>query len=239
METPFSLRMTADILPQIDIPTGPFNPAVAWEHQYAMWIVVTGPSGKSHQAGTLTLTRTCGPAPRLDVDQTTHLTGQRSLRTWGSTNISGNRLSTPLSWRLESQLFLQANALPETHVEISGQWRAGTVSLHSSSNKRVLKTNRQMSACWTLFDAVQRLGTLAAPVRFDLLEEMELLRPGHLLTTAEPAEARINGQTVPLRRYEQTGAGILPTTYWLDAYDRLIMVYAGVRAFILTAGGNR
>ena len=44
---------------------------------------------------------------------------------------------------------------------------------------------------------------------------------------------RFGGVTQTLTGYEHLGEGILPTHYWVDEQGRMIVSFAGLRAFIL------
>lgn len=87
---------------------------------------------------------------------------------------------------------------------------------------------------WTLFDAATRWPfEKKPPLKFDLLEELSILRPGHRLSYrgAEPFE--IGGQKIRLHRFQQLGHGLLPYDYWLDDGHRLLFVTTFARAYIL------
>jgi hypothetical protein len=81
---------------------------------------------------------------------------------------------------------------------------------------------------------VQHLrGKDTAPLRFALLEDLDLLKPNHRLSFAETATVKAaGGSELKLTGYEQIGEGVLPFHYWLDEQRRLLFVLSGPRAYI-------
>ncbi len=89
---------------------------------------------------------------------------------------------------------------------------------------------------WSVFDVVQRLpGREAQTLKFALLEEMDLLKPGQRRAFREEKQVELGGRRVRLRGYHQIGRGVLPWLYWVDESGRLLLAYSGVRAFLYDA----
>ena len=86
---------------------------------------------------------------------------------------------------------------------------------------------------WSLFDAVQRLpGKATRPLRFTMLEEMDLVKPDQRLEFREETDLEVGDTTLHLRGYQQIGWGVLPWQYWVDDQGRLLFAFSGVRACI-------
>lgn len=226
---PYSLVALTDCLPGIHVPTEPFDPNGEWDLRYAMWNPSRGKSFKSEPSGSLRIRRRLTPDGhiRLQVTQVIKMqTTNGSGITKAGVTCKADDLATPIRWKVDSEILdLKGKQVPLTAVSISGEEDA--------------KTSRKLTSNWSLFDAVQRLPFDSRELRFDMLEEMELLRPDQILWPGETAEVKIGGRKIRLYSFEHIGRGILPFTYWLNDNHRLIIAVGGRRAFLLDskAGG--
>lgn len=226
MPPPYSLELLRDCLPDIRVPAEPFDPEGEWEHKYAIWNPARSRSTKSALAGSLRIRKrlTDHGDIRLQVTQVIRMQGANGTgNATADITCDPNDLATPTRWKVDSEVLdAKGTQVPLTAISTSG-------------SLPTLLT-RKMSCSWSLFDAVQRLPFDAKELRFDMLEEMELLRPDQILRPGEAAQVRIGGRMMKLRSFEQIGTGILPFTYWLDENHRLIVAVSQRRAYLLDAG---
>ncbi len=236
---PYSLMPLSDALTAIGPPVGEFDPAGEWEHDYAIWNPArAAKNAKSARAGSLRIRKRLTPEGniRLQVTQTVEMQSTNgSGKTKATVTSAKDELCTPIRWKIESEIIgPEGKQVPYTKAGISGEADKGNVVLHAEKEMRI-KTSERLCSNWSLFEAVQRLPFGAAEMRFDMLEELELLKPEHRLFAGSEAEVEIGGRKVKLHSFEQLGRGILPMTYWLDDEHRLLIAVNQRRAYILDA----
>lgn len=239
---PYSLDLLSDCLPGIYVPTEPFDPNSEWECNYAMWNPARSKSTKSELLGSLRVRRrlTADGEIRLQVTQIIKMAGLNgSGITKASVTCMADDLSTPIRWQIDSEVVdPKGKQVALTATSISGEASKGSIILHGEKDARI-KASEKLSSNWSLLDAVQRLPFDSKELRFDMLEELELLKPEQRLFPGPSAEVELGGRMMKLHSFEQVGRGILPVTYWLDDEHRLIIAVGGRRAFLLDskAGG--
>ena len=232
---PFSLDIISDYLVGFNPPEGPFDPSGEWDHRYAMWLALRGAFGKSSKRGALRVRRAVDASGgvALSVSQTTSLLDEgKTGHTTASVTCTADKLATPKKWEIESRI-LDAKGKPVDHsiTRVTGEVAGGGIVLRVVADRR-LKTSKAFTGSWSLFDAVQRLPFDTDPIRFDMLEDLELMKPRQVLAPGPSVEVTLGGRNVRLHSFEQTGDGILPYSYWLDDQHRLLLAVGGVRTFV-------
>ncbi|MFQ6130725.1 MAG: hypothetical protein ACE5R4_01695 [Armatimonadota bacterium] len=212
---------------------GSFDPGGEWTHTYRIWLV--GSRGR-REMGSLRLERTAGgDAVVLDVAQSVKQATGSVHETNARIQCRPNQLCSPLSWRIESVL-LDADGRPleTTRVEQTAAVHDGAIEIVHGDTSSVRKVPRAFTSNWSLFEAVQRLpGAKTRPLRFALLEDLDLLKKGQRLSFQETATFELGGKALRLDGYHQTGRGVLPYHYWVDEHRRLLVAISGIRAYIL------
>lgn len=240
---PYSLDLLSDCLPGIHVPTGPFDPNSNWDCAYTMWNPARSKTAKSERLGSLRVRRefTADKNIRLQLTQVINMKGANgSGITKAGVTCAADDLSTPIRWTVESEVNdPQGKPVPYTKSSISGKASAGSILLHREKDSRI-KASKLLTSDWSLLDAVQRLPFDSRALEFDMLEELELLKPEQRISPGAAAEVELGGRKVTLHSFEQIGRGILPWTYWLDDQHRLIIAVSGRRAFLYneTQAGN-
>ena len=233
---PHSLNIIRDYLDNYQPPIGSFDPSAEWEHRYVMWIALRGNAGKSWPGGALNIRRRLGESGRikLEVDQVTSLRGPGGTgHTRATLTCASDRLSTPQTWEIESEIVNnQGQSVDYTRVKVNGEVASGKIVCRGAAERR-MKAPKSFASNWSLFDAVQRLPLDAKPISFDLLEDLELLKPNHRLEYRQSVELKLGERTARLHGFEQIGEGILPYMYWLDEQHRLLFAVGGLRTFLL------
>jgi hypothetical protein len=141
------------------------------------------------------------------------------LSTTASITCAADRIATPVEWTLRSAAMDGGKPTPETSVEQKVKRPGG---------------GKPVTSNWTLLEAVQRLPfELPQPLAFEMLEDLDLVKPGQTLRAIAPATLEIGGRKTTLHGFRQTGRGILPTHYWLDDRHRLIAAAGALRAYVL------
>lgn len=241
---PYSLELLSDCLPGIRVPDEPFDPNREWQADYIMWSPARGRSAKSERMGSLHIRRrvTPGARIRLQLTQVIQMAGTNGQGiTKAGVTCEKDALSTPIKWQVTSEINdPQGKAVKFAAANISGEASQESIVLHREKDSRI-KVSAALTSNWSLLEAVQRLPFDSKALEFDMLEELELLKPGQRLAPGASTEAELGGRKMKLHSFEQTGRGILPWTYWLDNAHRLIVAVSARRAFLLDskAGGAK
>lgn len=114
---------------------------------------------------------------------------------------------------------------------MAGEAASRSILLRTQTEHK-LRAPNAFTGSWSLFDAVQRLPFEVDPIEFDMLDDLELMKPRQRLVAGPSIEVVLNGRKLRLHSFEQIGEGILPYSYWLDDQHRLLIAVGGVRAFI-------
>ena len=218
-------------------PAGDFNAAGSWKNSYVMLDSASIRTGSKLRAeGFLTIARRGSPNGDRAGLKVEWLLGEQYFGSFtGTAQMSclADTLGTPVSWKLNSvSLDTQRKPVEVTRVEEQAQVSDGRIVREGRSAGNV-RVPGAYTSNWSLFDAVQRLGGKPIePVEFDMIEDLDLLKPAQRLTYWGTTEVELGGRTVRLTGYRQIGRGILPYHYWLDESGRLIMAHGGLRGFI-------
>jgi hypothetical protein len=218
-------------------PADDFKAAGSWKNSYVMLDSAAVRGGSKLRAeGFLTISRRGLPNGEKAGLEVGWLLGEQYFGAFaGSARISclADRLGTPVAWALKSvSLDTKGKPVEVTRVEERAEVKDGRIVREGRGAGNV-KLPGAYTSNWSLFDAVQRLGGREIePVEFDMIEDLDLVKPGQRLTYWGTTEVELGGRTVRLTGYRQIGRGILPYHYWLDESGRLIMAHGGLRGFI-------
>lgn len=230
-----------EALEPLALPEGPFDPMGAWAHDYAALALVPermAAGDHPRPQGSLRLRRTPGAEGRftLEVEQRIASRQGSGLVTQARIDCAADAIATPRAWELHTRIEAGGQPVAETAVTETGLARDGAI-VRRGQAERTLPAPGPFTCNWSLMEAVQRLpfedgSTLA----FDLIEDLELRKPAQRLTPVGAVTLQRAAGPARLHGFRQTGAGILPTHYWLDDAHRLIAVTGGLRGFIWNAG---
>ncbi|MHB9037682.1 MAG: hypothetical protein ACYC64_13550 [Armatimonadota bacterium] len=235
---PHSLDILSDCLAKFIPPEGPFDPQGSWDHCYTTWIALRVDA--SHEHGALRIRRAVGASGgvTLSISQRigptiTNTTGHTAASvTLSSRNAITDRLAAPGRWEIESRILnAKGDVIPYSKTRVTGEVSQGSIVIRTQAERK-FKAPKAFTGNWSLFDAVQRLPFDTDPIQFEMLEDMELLKPRQKLMAGPTIEAVLNGRKLRLHSFEHIGEGILPNSYWLDDQHRLLIAVGGVRAFI-------
>jgi hypothetical protein len=219
-------------LKDFSAPTGDFDADGEWSHTYA--IAVRGTA-----AGALRLRRaTVEEGFALHVDQEAMLSGA-TQRTTATLHCAADAVASIRAWTLDTvTVDKEGEPLEETRVTLSGNVGSERV-IQAGLPDMPRDSSLPLTSNWSLLEAVQRLarhGT-AKSLQFEMLDEMGALRHNQRLVRYETIEADLPNGKISVTGFCQSGEGVLPTHYWLDAQGRLLFVIAGYRALIWQAKG--
>jgi hypothetical protein len=142
-------------------------------------------------------------------------------------------LATPVSWRVRNRFGRDWKILDHLTMEEEGASEDGGARYAIGGRSFAIPLGPTWTCDWGLLEAVQRMrwdGKDA--IRFDLLEKLRLPKPEQLIFRNPALDCRIEG-VGSLRCVSQTGRGILPFDYWVDAGGRLRFVATLHVAWIL------
>jgi len=231
---PHSLDIIGEYLKSFHPPDAAFDPNGEWDHRYVMWMALKGSGRNGWLGGRLRIKRRLTSLGiELTVSQATVVQGSLTARTRATVVCGRDRLSTPRNWEIESEMLDGAGKQVDyTKTRITGK-AAEDAILQLGKAERKLKVSKPFTSNWCLFDAVQRLPFNTKPLRFDMLEDLELVKLDQRLAYGRSVELELGGRNTRLHSFEQIGRGILPYTYWLDDQHRLLFAVGGLRTFII------
>jgi hypothetical protein len=218
-------------------PDGAFEPAGAWALEYSRHSLIPSPDGATGGgvAGALSVRRVAADgAVSLAVTESA-VAGFTTMTTTAQIRCVPGALLTPSRWRL----VIQWEAPPPARVEPGelDQERSGLVEggeiVFAGTKKRRIPAPARWTSFWSLFAVIPALPFEAgAPLEFDLLEDLELLKPGQRLAYVGRHDVEVAGRAMKLHVFEQTGRGVMPWRWWLDDSHRIVLAAGGRRAYL-------
>ena len=202
-------------------PAGAFDPHGAWKQSYAVHLF----ADESGIVGFLELERR--PAPDgMVLAAAARLSQMNGFEEHSLTLECAAGVPAPLrSVKIES-------VSDATRISISGVVRGASIEWMRAGGKRSTPAPPPLVADLALFDAVQRLKPDAKPPEFTLLDDGDLVKPAQRLLYVGETTVKTGGGNVALKCWEQTGYGVLPAHYWVDAQGRLLFAIAGQKAYL-------
>ena len=210
-------------------PAEAFDPNGTWTNTYRLWMV------QRYMGGSLRLKREpTADGVRFSVDLDVVEQPGYCRRTRAVLECAADVLATPKSWTLTSQILdLDDQPTTGTHLSETGTVSGGRVEARFGRRRRTQKASGPVTSNWSLLGAVQRLGgAKTQPLRFTMLEEMDLVKPGQRLEFREAKEFELASRKLHLIGYQQIGRGVLPWQYWVDKRGRLLFALSGLRALL-------
>jgi hypothetical protein len=242
-------------------PAPDFDPAGAWVNCYDIWECSQGMA----KLGALRIERTPLDGGRVKLDVTFRKTAKAGImRAQMSVECLADELSTPVRWQAQTLSHDAGDApIEDTLIRETGELADGQLRVRIGQTTTPTPVTGPVALDWCLFDAVQRLpGEALGPLSFTLVDRLSRqVKPDQRLTfrsapTVElggkrvwreekqelergtvyrPVTAREGAVPVALRTYDQTGWGILPIVYWVDASGRLLFVLSGLFGYVYNA----
>lgn len=220
------------LLERFSPPSESFNAAAHWVLTYALWL-----ENAKRAAGYMELRRErSGSGLSLQVESAVLQKTGVIHSTKAKILCADDALCTPHSWQLESSILsLAGDPVPSTQLTYTAVVKKNTIEAEFSAGKRFRQLLLPFTSNWSLFEAVQRLSTgrTTSPLRFALLEDLDLLKPRQTLSALGTTSVAVaGGRFLSLDGYEQIGDGVLPCHYWVDDQHRLLFAISGTRAYL-------
>ncbi len=254
----FPLSVLAPALAKFQPPAGAFEPEGEWTHRYGLYTVGQRSVGR---IGSVTLRRVAARAgPVLHLQYRKPASGKFTNAIDAEIHCQRGARAAPVRWEVVFRtLDSDGRALAGTRIEKAGRVDGKAIELRDARTTRTLPAPDAFTVSWALFDAVQRLPREAfEPWRFTLLDNFDEPKPNHVLSYRKSLEVLTGGRRVqkrewqqlakgrvrrtvwgregdrPLRlhAYDHLGDGIVPEVYWVDGQGRLLIVAAGLEAYI-------
>ncbi len=222
-------------------PLGEFTPEGSWNQSYAMYVLV--PHG-ARKVGEFALGRATKDSSGFTLHVHTRRFSVSGFSQFERAEIQckNDALASPVSWVFDTKLAQEASDPPYLQ---SGRRRSGAVRdgmLLIGDKMRTYRTALRGAYGneWTLLEAVQRLpGEQTPPMHYTLIDEYDLLQPGHTLAYRDQVVIPVKDGSLTLHSYCDLGAGVIPTTYWVDEHQRLVFVCTGLQVYALNAANGQ
>lgn len=110
---------------------------------------------------------------------------------------------------------------PRLTLEESGQNDAGNLRIQTGENQTEYQAQNPVISQWTLLHFLMAHASKSTQITFDLLQDLSLFKPNQSLYYDAQIEINLqDNQPLTLNTYAQTGVGIQPIHYLLDAQNR-------------------
>jgi len=237
MQTPRDWTALGKRLEQWLPPDDPFNPAGEWVLHYARHALIPERNGTpgGNQVGSLHIQQKHkGDTLHLQVSEVEkdRLT---TLTTKAGISCSKDVLMTPQRWSLSCnwQTPLEVVKTSEFDQQHKGRIENKEI-IFVGKNQHSIPAPERWTSNWNLFAAIQKMPfTPDKTYSFDLLESLDLLKPGQRIIYSGIHAVRLGSQTIDLHVFEQTGRGVMPWHWWLDNQHRVILAAGNRRAYLL------
>jgi hypothetical protein len=129
------------------------------------------------------------------------------------------RFNTASSWMLDSSV----EGMPDIRFVEKGTWDGKTMLVKSKSWTQKRSTSHPLIARWALPPLLASGTVKSKPLTFDMLDD-STLRSDQILRYTGQIEIPVAGGKAKLDCYAQTGCGIVPTHYLVDAEGRVQLI---------------
>ena len=232
----FPIDSLGPLLGRYEPPEGKFAPDAAWIQTYGVYTLAGRKLGGS-RVGKLEIRRAVGNkgAAALRVQYDRNLTGGFQKTAGTIHTRADDTLNQPRTWSFQTQL-LDAAGKPIAHTRQTktGTVVAGVVQIKDATGTKKHKIPGRCAMNWGLFDVVQRLGReKTKPMSFTLIDHFDQVKPDYTLSYRKTLDVPVGRRKIRLTAYDQIGRGNVPWVYWVDARGRLLLVVAGLEAYML------
>ena len=131
----------------------------------------------------------------------------------------GGKFNTVSSWTLDSSV----EGVPDTRFVEKGTWDGKTMVVKSKSWTQKSSTSNPLIGRWALLGLLSSGKLKPKPLTFDMLDDSTLRNDQTIRYTGQ-IEIPVSGGTAKLDSYAQTGSGIVPTHYLVDAEGRVQLI---------------
>ncbi|HCK09910.1 MAG TPA: hypothetical protein DHW45_08545 [Candidatus Latescibacteria bacterium] len=231
--------ITPSTLDRIDVMTSlpeasSFDPEKNWAHTYLVW-TNHGYDKGNIDAGYLTIERQpiSGGGVSLNVVTEIALLEGIGARTASRIACLSDALTTPVTWELDSTFTGPSGEdLPNQDTHQESRIADKRMSVYIDGRSSVTPIQEMTTGDWCLFDAVQRLPQdQSTHYDFDVLERMMVIKRDQTLWFSDRTDKAAGHN---LRCFVRKGAAQLPTEYWLDEQNRLVLVVAYNMVYLLS-----
>ena len=138
-------------------------------------------------------------------------------------------------WRLK-RYEIDANGRTRTASELAekGRCDGGRIRIEGDNYRYEHRAAHPVVTQWQLPFVLAGQAGARPNLAFDLLQDLSLFKPGQELVPDGQVEVAVaGGRKVTLRSYAQTGRGVLPVHYLVDAQGRIQLVTGGFLSWAL------
>jgi hypothetical protein len=154
------------------------------------------------------------------VCKTTEVRKGRPLKNIIKTELKfSGKFNTVSSWTLDSSV----EGIPEVHFVEKGTADGKTMVVKSKSWTQKHSTSNLLIGRWALLGLLSSGKLKSKPLVFDMLDD-STLRSDQTIRYTGQIEIPVAGGTAKLDCYAQTGRGIVPTHYLVDADGRVQLI---------------
>jgi hypothetical protein len=145
-----------------------------------------------------------------------------------------DRFLTPVEWTRRSRMAKDTEAPAHPFTELKGKIRMHKNRLQIAETGKSIQKYAEGApllkwAHWGLIPLLQDHEDFV----FDWIDEMEQIFKGHRIRFREKITLLTKGGKINLYSFHHTGAGIVPTVYWLTENKVMLFVVSGTEVYVL------
>lgn len=230
----FGLRKIAPLVASYVPPATALKVAKDWKHSYRIFTLAG--MGFTPQ-GQIEIERTTRPGGRfkLQIQITRNAISGFNQYTLAELDGLDNPLSSPASWSVTTKIAKAIDAPGYLYSEMTKTARVDSKKItFRVGNRQHARPMEQPFTCkYNLLDAVQRMPRQPEPLHFTCLDEFDEAGSNHTLRYRQSASIQMKDAKHILHQFQQTGAGLIPASYWTDEQGRLLFFISGIEVFVL------
>jgi hypothetical protein len=149
--------------------------------------------------------------------------------------ISAGLNDALMEWEVTSS-FSEArtgNEIPDLALAEKGTVRDNVIRLSDGRTDAEFFATGPVLSQWNVLGMLAKGGFGETPVRFELMHELSVFKPGQMLKYTGEVQVPLAAGDVSLHCYSQTGYGVLPTHYLVDRAGRVQLITQSMLSWAL------
>jgi len=151
-----------------------------------------------------------------------------------------NDLNSLREWTLSAYGKSTAGELdPQSTLNEKGWCDGGRIRIESGDHEYGFVASNPVVSQWTILDFLMSKADRKSGAAFDLLQDLSLFKPNQAVTYDGATSIELKGGgTLELQTYAQTGRGVLPIHYLLDARGLPHLITNSILSWALAQMGH-
>lgn len=221
-----------------EVHQGEFDPNGNWELSWRVWLLKRSKNDINHR-GYISIKKECTEDENkfnLHIEQKIlQVKHHTDYATKAFIQCEKDIFSTPDSWNLSRSFYNHAygeeiNSLSKNE---SGEIKAGVLKTKLLGNENTFCFDEYVTSNWSLIEAIMRCSDKLENSKFTLLDELDKIKQDQTIKFMGSMKIAFGNSSISVKRYDQIGKGLLPWSYYIDEFGRLVLAISGLLAYVL------